>query len=543
MSPFVAEILGTMTLILLGDGVVANVVLKGTKGNNSGWIVITMGWGLAVFTGVVVASAGSGAHLNPAVTVGLAMAGNVAWSAAPGYIAAQMIGAAIGAFLVWLHYKDHFAVTDDPGTKLAVFATGPEIRSTTNNLISEIIGTFVLVFAVLLIVAPSVGLGSLDALPVALVVLVIGPRPGRDHRIRHQSGSRPGPADHACNPPDPRKGRLGLGLQLDSRGRSDCGRGLGGGRLRTGDGVTRAGGMSRDQLNARPGARRPVGWLIIAGMVCSLSTYGVARWGETSTGLHNHYEGLAYMMVSGYGYNRTTWDTWRESISSMRARSRDLAVQGERLGPDNTIEIPPARLLPDLFRMPGYPLFLRGVYATLGEPLGENAKRVQALLVFLLPFLVYRLALLFVSSQTALIASVVSALYPPIWASFGVELPAGLGLLGVLGTVVLIGFALERRTLWLFRSSWTRIGSGYLSASQRAFASVAAGPCDSDSGQEPLGRERIHDPRVVDAHLPPPLGDQELSDNGILGLGIYRNGQHLIQGDWGIPQPMEDRAK
>lgn len=124
MTPFVAEILGTMILILLGNGVVANVVLNKTKGNNSGWIVITTAWALAVFAGVLVAGPYSGAHLNPAVTIGLAIAGKFAWSEVGIYIAGQFIGAMIGAFLVWLMYKDHFAATDDEGGKLACFSTG-----------------------------------------------------------------------------------------------------------------------------------------------------------------------------------------------------------------------------------------------------------------------------------------------------------------------------------------------------------------------------------------------------------------------------------
>ena len=174
MSAFIAEVIGTMILILLGDGVVGNVVLKDTKGNNSGLIVITFGWAIAVFVGVFVSADYSGAHLNPAVTVGLAAAGKFAWSGVPMYIAAQMLGGAIGAFLVWLHYKDHFAITESPEDKLGVFATAPAIRNTVSNLISEIIGTFVLVFAVLYMTGPKDSLGSLHALPVALVVLGIG---------------------------------------------------------------------------------------------------------------------------------------------------------------------------------------------------------------------------------------------------------------------------------------------------------------------------------------------------------------------------------
>jgi glycerol uptake facilitator protein len=173
-SPFLGELIGTAVLILLGDGVVANVLLKNTKGNNSGWIVITMGWGLAVFVGVFIASGASGAHLNPAVTLALAAAGKFPWNNVPLYICAQMLGACLGAFLVWLQYKSHFDITEDKDVKLAVFCTGPQIRSPLSNIVSEAIGAFVLVFAVLHISSPKGGLGSLDALPVALVVLVIG---------------------------------------------------------------------------------------------------------------------------------------------------------------------------------------------------------------------------------------------------------------------------------------------------------------------------------------------------------------------------------
>jgi glycerol uptake facilitator protein len=182
MSPFVAEIIGTAILLLLGDGVVANVVLKGTKGEGSGWIVITWGWGMAVFVAVFVVAAFSGAHINPAVTIGLAAAGKFSWSLVPGYLVAQMLGAALGAFLVYLQYRPHFGVTEDKDLKLAVFCTGPAIRNTGENFLSEVIGTFLLVFAILYLAAPSLagpdgspgGLGALDALPVGLLVLVIG---------------------------------------------------------------------------------------------------------------------------------------------------------------------------------------------------------------------------------------------------------------------------------------------------------------------------------------------------------------------------------
>lgn len=181
MSPFIAELIGTMLLILLGDGVVANVLLNDTKGNNSGWIVITTAWGLAVFVGVTVAGPISGAHLNPAVTVGLAIAGKFAWANVGSYVLAQMLGAMLGAFLVWLMYYDHFQKTNNPGFVLAVFCTGPAVRNYLSNIISEIIGAFVLIFVVFYItgaeITPSktpIGLGSVGAIPVAFLVWVIG---------------------------------------------------------------------------------------------------------------------------------------------------------------------------------------------------------------------------------------------------------------------------------------------------------------------------------------------------------------------------------
>jgi glycerol uptake facilitator protein len=181
MSPFMAEFIGTMLLILLGDGVVANVLLQDTKGNNGGLIVITTAWGLAVFVGVVVAGPYSGAHLNPAVTIGLAIAGKFAWANVVPYIIAQMLGAFLGAFLVWLMYYNHFQRTNAPDSILSVFCTGPAIRNYASNIVSEIIGAFVLVFVVFYIagaeITPSktpIGLGSVGALPVALLVWVIG---------------------------------------------------------------------------------------------------------------------------------------------------------------------------------------------------------------------------------------------------------------------------------------------------------------------------------------------------------------------------------
>lgn len=179
----IGEIIGTMLLILLGDGVVANVLLGKTKGNNSGWIVITTAWALAVFVGAYSVAAVSGAHLNPAVTIGLAVAGGTEWADVPVYIIAQFIGAFIGAVLVFLHHFPHWAETKDPGLKLAVFSTGPAVRSVVWNLVSEIIGTFVLMFGILAIRGATmesggstvnIDLGAVGVLPVAFLVWVIG---------------------------------------------------------------------------------------------------------------------------------------------------------------------------------------------------------------------------------------------------------------------------------------------------------------------------------------------------------------------------------
>jgi glycerol uptake facilitator protein len=175
---FLSETLGTMLLILLGDGVVAGVLLAKSKANASGWIVITMAWAFAVFTGVVVAGPVSGAHLNPAVTVGVMVnsvlsGGALDFGLFITYIAGQFVGAMIGAFLVWLHYYPHWAETEDQGLKLAVFCTAPAIRNTTFNFVSEVIGTFVLVFVVLAF-GDNKGLAGLGPLSVALLVLVIG---------------------------------------------------------------------------------------------------------------------------------------------------------------------------------------------------------------------------------------------------------------------------------------------------------------------------------------------------------------------------------
>src|ERR1041385_3060955 len=155
MPPFLAELLGTMLLVILGDGVVANVVLSKTKGQNGGWIVITGGWAFGVAMAVYAVGSFSGAHLNPTVTIGLASIGKFAWASVPGYIAAQMLGAFLGAMIVWLADPPHWSVTDNQGTKLAVFCTAPAIRNVRANLLTEIIGTFVLVLGVLAILTPK----------------------------------------------------------------------------------------------------------------------------------------------------------------------------------------------------------------------------------------------------------------------------------------------------------------------------------------------------------------------------------------------------
>ncbi len=149
MEAYIAEFIGTMILILLGDGVVANVLLKDSKGEASGWIVITFGWGMAVAMAVYVVGGVSGAHINPAVTIGLASIGEFPWADVPGYIVGQVLGAMTGAALVYLAYLPHWGITDDPGLKLAVFSTGPEVRDYPKNTLTEIIGTAMLLLGVL----------------------------------------------------------------------------------------------------------------------------------------------------------------------------------------------------------------------------------------------------------------------------------------------------------------------------------------------------------------------------------------------------------
>jgi glycerol uptake facilitator protein len=188
MSPFIGEFIGTMLLIIMGDGVVANVVLNKTKGNNGGWIVITFGWAMAVFLGVYVStSLGGSGHLNPAVTIAMTAFDNFDSTLLPTYILAQFAGAITGAIIVWLAYKQHFDSTDDKDGKLAVFCNAPAIRGYGYNLITEIVGTFVLVFGAMAMSKPASTLGTLDALPVGLLILGIGLSLG-------------GPTGYAINP-------------------------------------------------------------------------------------------------------------------------------------------------------------------------------------------------------------------------------------------------------------------------------------------------------------------------------------------------------
>jgi glycerol uptake facilitator protein len=188
MNSILAEFIGTAVLIIFGNGVVANVVLARTKGNNSGWIVITAGWGLAVFVGVFCSQRFSGAHLNPAVTLAMAAAGKFAWSKAGGYLLAQMLGGVVGGAMVFLFYRDHFAATEDPNSKLACFSTAPNIRNLPQAFFCEVVGTFLLVLPVFLMTEATfklpgdsgsfsevpLGLGTLGALPVGLLVFAIG---------------------------------------------------------------------------------------------------------------------------------------------------------------------------------------------------------------------------------------------------------------------------------------------------------------------------------------------------------------------------------
>jgi glycerol uptake facilitator protein len=188
MNNFLAELIGTAILIILGDGVVAGVLLAKSKAQNAGWIVITAGWGFAVAVAVYAVGSFSGAHINPAVTIGFAANGTLPWGDVPVYLAGQFVGAFIGAVVVYLHYLPHWGATDDPGLKLAVFSTGPAIRNPVSNTLSEVIGTFVLVFGVLAIVANAEpGSSGLTPLLIGILVFAIGLSLG-------------GPTGYAINP-------------------------------------------------------------------------------------------------------------------------------------------------------------------------------------------------------------------------------------------------------------------------------------------------------------------------------------------------------
>lgn len=197
MAPFFGEVVGTMFLILFGGGTVANVLLAKTKGNSSGWIVITTGWAMGVFVGAFSAASVSGAHLNPAVSLALASAGKMRWQDVPVYVAGQFAGAMLGAALVWLAYLPHWRATEQPALKLAVFCTAPAVPHTPANLLCEIIGTFALILGIFGIkgavmqqdtgAAVPIDLGALGLLPVAMLVWGIGLALG-------------GPTGYAINP-------------------------------------------------------------------------------------------------------------------------------------------------------------------------------------------------------------------------------------------------------------------------------------------------------------------------------------------------------
>jgi glycerol uptake facilitator protein len=188
VSIFGAEVIGTAILILLGDGVVAAVLLNHSKAQNGGWIVIALGWGMAVAMAVFAVNQFSGAHINPAFTLGTAVIGNTEWGDVPAYIGGQFLGAGIGAFLVWAAYSNHWKATEDPGLKLAVFCTAPAIRNTVANVVTEVIGTFLLLFGILAIASDEATVATgLVPLLVGLLVLAIGLSLG-------------GPTGYAINP-------------------------------------------------------------------------------------------------------------------------------------------------------------------------------------------------------------------------------------------------------------------------------------------------------------------------------------------------------
>lgn len=187
MEKMLAELVGTALLVLLGNGVVAGVLLSRSKSQNAGWIVIAMGWGLALAIAVYAVGSISGAHLNPAITIGQLVIGGIDAADAALYIIGQFVGAFLGALLVWLHYLPHWGATEDPGLKLAAFSTGPAIRSTPANLAAEAIGTFVLAFGVSAILLPANDVGGLGGLIIGGLLMAIGLSLG-------------GPTGYAVNP-------------------------------------------------------------------------------------------------------------------------------------------------------------------------------------------------------------------------------------------------------------------------------------------------------------------------------------------------------
>jgi len=174
MTPFLAEFLGTSMMMIIGNGVVANIVLPKTKGNNGGLISIVLGWTIAVFVGVYISNSSSGAHLNPAVTIAFATAGKFDWSLVPMYLLAQLLGSMMGAFLVWMIYKDHFNACESAADQLACFSTGPSIRRLPQNFIAETIASFIFLIGIFYIKPAGSEIGSFSALPVALLVAGIG---------------------------------------------------------------------------------------------------------------------------------------------------------------------------------------------------------------------------------------------------------------------------------------------------------------------------------------------------------------------------------
>ena len=187
MNTFIAELTGSALLITFGNGVVANVVLNKSKGQNGGWIVVAFGWAMAVFIAVYAAGKFSGAHLNPAVSIALAVAGKFSWAQLPYYLAAQLMGCMLGAFIVWVVYRDHFDETGDAGSIQACFCTAPAISNVRQNFIPESLATLIFMLGVMFLTPSESGMGSLDALPVALLVLGIGLSLG-------------GPTGYAINP-------------------------------------------------------------------------------------------------------------------------------------------------------------------------------------------------------------------------------------------------------------------------------------------------------------------------------------------------------